>query len=150
MFPLLGVAPIRGRTFDASDFDPGKDQVAVIGYALWQRSFGGSDSVIGQKILLDGENYTVIGVMPAGFLFRAVLGHERGNLGSARSVGNVFANRQGRQPPLRSLFLRVFGRLAPGRSRTQAQAEMDQICHSLAAAYPDTNAKHAVAGRIIE
>src|SRR5580704_8356023 len=69
MFPLLGVAPIRGRTFDANDFQPGKDQVAVIGYALWQRSFGGSDSVIGQKILLDGENYTVIGVMPADFYF---------------------------------------------------------------------------------
>ena len=69
MFPLLGVAPIRGRTFDANDFGPGKDQVAVIGYALWQRSFGGSDSAIGQKILLDGENYTVIGVMPPDFYF---------------------------------------------------------------------------------
>src|SRR5580692_340272 len=59
MFSLLGVAPIRGRTFDAADFEPGKNQVAVIGHALWQRSFGGSDSVIGQKIILDGASYTV-------------------------------------------------------------------------------------------
>src|SRR5579862_3381169 len=63
MFPLLGVAPIRGHAFGALDFAPGKNQVAVIGYALWQRSFGGSDSAIGQKILLDGLGYTVIGVM---------------------------------------------------------------------------------------
>jgi ABC-type antimicrobial peptide transport system permease subunit len=70
MFALLGVASIRGRTFDARDFAAGKNQVAVIGYALWQRSFGGSDGAIGQKILLDGENYTVIGVMPPIFISR--------------------------------------------------------------------------------
>ena len=69
MFPLLGVSPMRGRTFDQSDFAPGKEHVLVLGHALWQRSFGGSDSAIGQRVLLDGASYTVIGVMPPDFYF---------------------------------------------------------------------------------
>ena len=61
MFPLLGVAPMQGRTFDAADFGPGKDHVIVLGHGLWQRSFGGAPGVVGQKILLDHESYAVIG-----------------------------------------------------------------------------------------
>jgi putative ABC transport system permease protein len=130
MFSLLGVAPIRGRTFDASNFQPGKDQVAVIGYALWQRSFGGSDSAVGQKILLDGENYTVIGVMPPDFYFAPFW----------VTTAEIWAPLDLRKTALRARYsLRVFGRLAPGSSQTAAQSEIDQICHSLAAAYPDTN-----------
>ena len=140
MFPLLGVAPIRGRTFDASDFHPGKDQVAVIGYALWQRSFGGSDSVIGQKILLDGENYTVIGVMPADFYF-APFWVTSAEIWAPLDLWKMFSGPAGAQAgPKRDRYsLRVFGRLAPGVTRTTAQAEIDQICHGLAAAYPNTN-----------
>jgi predicted permease len=131
MFPLLGVAPVRGRTFDASDFEPGKSQVAVIGNALWQRSFGGSDNAIGQKILLDGESYTVIGVMPPGFYF-APFWVTTAEIWAPLDLSK-FLNDRTRSS------LRVFGRLKPGVSETAAQSEVDQICHSLAAAYPDTN-----------
>ncbi|HTB13212.1 MAG TPA: ABC transporter permease [Bryobacteraceae bacterium] len=140
IFPLLGVAPIRGRTFDANEFQPGKDQVAVIGYALWQRSFGGSDSAVGQKILLDGENYTVIGVMPADFYF-APFWVTTAEIWAPLDLRKMFsANGQPAPTARRDRYsLRVFGRLAAGRSRSEAQSEIDQICHSLAAAYPDTN-----------
>src|SRR5580658_786404 len=140
MFALLGVAPIRGRTFDAQDFAAGKTQVAVIGYALWQRSFGGSDGAIGQKIVLDGENYTVIGVMPPDFYF-APFWVTSAEIWAPLDLRRMFPAKGKAAPTARRDFysLRVFARLTPGTSRTEAQSEIDQICHSLAAAYPDTN-----------
>ncbi len=131
MFPLLGVAPVRGRTFDGSDFEPGKNQVVVIGHALWQRSFGGSDSVIGQKILLDGESYTVIGVMPSDFYFAPFW------VTSAEMWAPLDLSKKAHDRVTSSL--RMFGRLAPGVSQASAQSEIDQICNGLSVAYPDSN-----------
>jgi putative ABC transport system permease protein len=142
MFALLGVAPIRGRTFDAQDFAAGKTQVAVIGYALWQRSFGGSDGAIGQKILLDGENYTVIGVMPPDFYF-APFWVTTAEIWAPLDLWKSFSGNgtnQAPSGPRRDRYsLRVFARLSAGTERTTAQSEIDQICRSLAAAYPDSN-----------
>jgi predicted permease len=139
MFALLGVAPIRGRTFDASDFESGKNQVAVIGYALWQRSFGGSDTAIGQKILLDGEGYTVIGVMPPDFYF-APFWVTDAEVFAPLDLWKGFSGTAAASTLKRDRYsLRVFARLALGTAPAVAQSEIDQICHSLAAAYPDTN-----------
>jgi predicted permease len=131
MFPLLGVAPIRGRTFDAGDFEPGKNLVIVIGYALWQRTFGGADNIVGQKILLDGESYTVIGVMPPGFYF-APFWVTNAEMWAPLDLSKKRAERA-------ASTLRAFGRLAPGSTQGSAQSEVDQICHGLAVAYPDAN-----------
>jgi len=131
MFPLLGVAPIRGRTFDAGDFEPGKNLVVVIGHSLWQRSFGGSDTAIGQKILLDGESYTVIGVMPPDFYF-APFWVTTAEMWAPLDLSKKRADRV-------ASSLRIFGRLAPGSTQSSAQSEADQISRGLAAAYPDTN-----------
>jgi predicted permease len=140
MFSLLGVAPVRGRTFDANDFEAGKNQVAVISNSLWQRSFGGSDNVVGQKILLDGESYTVIGVMPADFYF-APFWVTNAEIFAPLDLLAMFSGPNGKNGGLKRdrYSLRVFGKLAPGVSREKAQSEVDQICHSLAVAYPDTN-----------
>jgi hypothetical protein len=68
-FPVLGVAPVIGRTFtEAEDRDDAK--VVVIGHALWQRRYGAASDIAGRTILLDGENYRIIGVMPHDFVFR--------------------------------------------------------------------------------
>jgi predicted permease len=131
MFPLLGVAPIRGRTFDGGDFDSGKNQVVVIGHALWQRGFGGSDSAIGQKMILDGASYTVIGVMPPDFYF-APFWFTGAEMWAPLDLSKKSHDRD-------TSSLRVFGRLAPGVSPSSAQSEIDQICNRLAAAYPDSN-----------
>ncbi|MBO0797679.1 MAG: ABC transporter permease [Blastocatellia bacterium] len=69
LFHMLGVAPVRGRTFLAEEDRPGFNRVVVLSHALWQRRFGGDDGLIGRKIDLNGEAYTIIGVMPADFRY---------------------------------------------------------------------------------
>jgi putative ABC transport system permease protein len=68
LFPVLGVQPILGRNFSAEEERPGHP-VAVLGYGLWQRRFGGSRDVLGQTVNLDRQPYTIIGVMPQSFVF---------------------------------------------------------------------------------
>ncbi|HUK29918.1 MAG TPA: ABC transporter permease [Candidatus Acidoferrum sp.] len=68
LFRILGVEPALGRTFTDSENNFGNN-VVILGYALWQRRFGGDPEIIGRTVLLDREPYSVIGVMPAGFEF---------------------------------------------------------------------------------
>src|SRR5580704_14628609 len=131
MFPLLGATPAQGRTFDAADFGPGKDHVIVLGYALWQRSFGGAPGVVGQKILLDNESYTVIGIMPPRFYF-APFWVTQAEMWVPMDLSSRLHLRN-------SQSLRVFARLKPGVAIAQAQAEVGQIAHALEVAYPDSN-----------
>jgi predicted permease len=69
LFPVLGIAPILGRTFSRADAAPGAAQTVVLGYGYWQRHFGGDRSVIGRTITADGKIRQVIGVMPQNFRF---------------------------------------------------------------------------------
>ncbi len=68
-FPLLRVAPALGRTFSEPDGEPGNDKKVVLSYALWQSQFGGDPQAIGKDIRLDGQPFTVVGIMPKGFYF---------------------------------------------------------------------------------
>ncbi len=130
MFQVLGVPAFRGRTFSREDFAPGKLNVLVISYGLWQRRFGGASDVIGQPVVLDDTRYTIIGVMPAQFRF-APFWLTQAEMWAPLDLSNKMS-RFGRS-------LRVFARLAPGLTRRSAQAEVDGIFHNLARAYPDTN-----------
>jgi predicted permease len=67
--PLLGIPPMLGRTFTRQDDSPGAPDTAVITYGFWKKKFGGSNSVIGQSITLDGKPYEIIGVLPQRFHF---------------------------------------------------------------------------------
>src|SRR5262249_56878384 len=67
LFNILGVNPILGRTFGPDEGKPGQPGVVVISFGLWQRRFGGDPRIIGRKLILSGNEATVIGVMPAGF-----------------------------------------------------------------------------------
>jgi predicted permease len=69
VLPLVGVKPMLGRWFSAEDDRPGAACTVLLSYSLWQARFGGSASAIGNKVLLDDEPCTLIGVMPAGFAF---------------------------------------------------------------------------------
>jgi putative ABC transport system permease protein len=66
-FPTLGVQPVLGRDFLPEEDQPGKEHVVILSNGLWQRSFGADKNIIGRMITLDGESYSVIGVMPASF-----------------------------------------------------------------------------------
>jgi putative ABC transport system permease protein len=115
-FEVLGVPAALGRTFLAGEDDPGRDHVALLSYALWQGRFASDPNIVGKPVVLDGEKYVVVGIMPASFRQVAFL--------SRLWTPLVLAG----QPPApkardqRSLLL--FGRLTPGVSEEQARAEM--------------------------
>jgi predicted permease len=131
MFRLLGVNPLLGRTFNAGEDQSGNDHVAVLSQRLWQRRFGSDEKIIGQQIALDGESYTVIGVMPPDFQF-APFWATQAEMWSPLNLTSRINDRQGQS-------LRVFARLKPSVTREQAQAEMQAINQRLAQQYPDAN-----------
>jgi putative ABC transport system permease protein len=69
LFDVLGVAPLLGRTFSRNEAVPGGPNVVLLSHDLWQRRFGGDRSVVGSRITLSGQSFTVTGVMPPGFAF---------------------------------------------------------------------------------
>src|SRR5881296_1367840 len=129
VLPLLGVSPIRGRFFQPEECSLGRDDVVIISARLWQRRFNSDPQIIGTKLLLNGKNFTVVGVMPASFDFPLQLF----NLGSGGQFGGraeiwkplAFTDDQMKVRSSRSFWM--VGRLAPGTSAAQAQAEIETI-----------------------
>jgi putative ABC transport system permease protein len=132
LFSLLGVQPLLGRTLQAEDYQPGKDHVLVLSHKLWQRAFGGDQSIVGRQLTLSNESYTVVGVMPPQFQFPPFWS-TRAEMWAPLDLRPRATSRGGSS-------LRVFARLKPGVSQTQAQAEIDGMNKQLAMAYPDANA----------
>ncbi len=128
-FRILGVQPMRGRDFTEADNRPGAEKVAIIGYGLWQREFGGAE-VVGKGVQLNGKPATIIGIMPQGFVFpqREELWIPLYSEFPVRPRNDP----QGNNP-------RVVGLLKPGVSLESAEAEFTAIARRFAAAYPDTN-----------
>ena len=129
LFDVLGVPPTVGRTFRGGETRGGDISVAVLSYGLWQRRFGGDPEVVGQKIIVDGIPLTVGAVMPQTFTFpsRAAdlwLGTTMTPTGKDRNSAH---------------YLHVIGRLQPGLTREQAQADLDAIAARLREQYPQTN-----------
>jgi len=75
-FPLLGVVPALGRGFSPDEMKPGRDDVVLLTDGFWRRQFGGSASILGQSLLVDGTRCTVVGVLPASFSIFRVLNRE--------------------------------------------------------------------------
>jgi putative ABC transport system permease protein len=139
-FPLLRAQAARGRTFlPEEDRAPDTHRVAVVGYGLWQRRFGGAPALVGQTIQLNGADYTVVGIMPEGF--RGVSDQSEIWLPTmmTSSVRNVDHLRQRDQR-----WLSAVGRLKPGVTLAQAQTEMDAIMGRLEQAYPNENRNRGV------
>jgi putative ABC transport system permease protein len=129
LFSVLGVDPIVGRTFAPDESQPGKDHVVVVTYGVWQRFFGGRKDVIGQKLELDAEPYSVIGIMPRWFKF------SRGEVFIPKDMSAKGMHERG------SHWLLAIGRLKPGQTVASAQAELSTIAKNLERQYPDSNDK---------
>jgi putative ABC transport system permease protein len=119
-FDVLQIAPLKGRTFLAGEDDPGKDRVVVLSYGAWLRHFGSDPGIVGRSITLDGNAYSVVGVMPGSFAFPGP-GTEMWCLPGfdLKKVGH------------RHHGLFAVGRMKPGILLYQAQAEMNTIADGL-------------------
>jgi len=143
-FETLGVQPVLGRTLSPEEDTYGGPPVALIGYGLWQRRFGGDRTLVGRPITIGGDRRTIVGILPPDFDFprgaewAAVLpsaGRTEVWLPMAlraRDDGSGWSNWESRV----ERGLMVIGRVKPDVDRRQAQAEMDAFAAHAAAAYP--------------
>src|SRR5258708_7529417 len=132
-FKIMKGTPILGRVFTAEEQEDGKDRVIVLGYALWQRRFGGDSSVVGRSLSLNGRPYTVIGVMgPDLHPLPATLVAPEGEF--YRPVAEPYDETE-----RSARHLRAIARLKPGNTVAQAQAEMNLIAGRLEQQHPLTN-----------
>ena len=118
LFQLLRLAPVLGRAFLESEGKVGQDHVVILSQALWRQKFGGRADVLGERVTMNGQAYTIVGVMAETFDFQ----DQTTKLWVPAALqGPIF------QEHPDAHFLRVLGRLKPGISRERLQAEVDLL-----------------------
>ena len=136
LFPLLAVSPVIGRGFLPAEDNPGESgRVVVLSQSLFQKRFNSDANIVNQSVVLDGKNYTIIGVMPAAFQFPV-------QNDPVELWTTVALDREGKEPitgERGAHYMEVIARLKPGVSTVQAQAEMTAIGSRLEQQYPDKN-----------
>ena len=131
VFSLLGVQLFRGREFTPQDDQPGAAPVAVISYGLWQRFYGGSPAAVGMPLAFMEKPYTIVGVAPAGFRLDGADADVFTPIG--QNTGPYMRDRETHPG------IQVWGRLHPGVTMAEAQAELSLIGQHLAREYPKSN-----------
>ena len=129
----LGRKPILGRDFTAADDQAGVERVILLGYGLWQRRFGGDTTIVGRAVRINGEPYTVVGILPQDFMFPA---------GAQLLAPLAFTADEVSQRRARSTM--VLARMADGVSEQQSATEVSMLGARLAASYPETNAEWGI------
>ena len=134
LFATLGIQPLLGRTFAPEEAarpvftnesaNAPTNTAIVLGYSLWQKRFGADKAVLGKTVKIEGDNCTIVGVMPAGFKFP-----DEADAWLPVSLGTKRDNR----------FLRVVARLRSGVTQAQAHAELSTIAARLGQEFPKTN-----------
>ena len=131
MFPLLGVKPMLGRNITPGEDKPGANHVVIVSHGVWMANFGGDSQIVGKQIWLSNTQYTIIGVMPRGFIFpdrETQIWSPEGF--SAEDLADHDSH-----------YLNVFARLKDGVSLQQANADLSLIAQRLQKQFPKTNAK---------
>ena len=133
-FRVLGARASLGRTPMPEEERPGGARVALLSDGLWKSRFGSDRGVLGRVLTLNGEPYTIIGVLPPEYPFLAT---------SAQLVTPLVLESDPRRARRGSTFLRVLGVVKPGIGPETAREDLDAIVASLRAAHPDTNASRS-------
>src|SRR6476660_2336694 len=133
-FKITGVSPIFGREFTAADNKPGAERTIILGYEIWKRDFNGDPNVVGQNVRANSKPATIIGVMPQNFKFP--------------NFEELWTPLYNQFPPIprgqlvigpNNAAPSVMGRLKPGLTLDQANAEFVNLARQLAREYPKTN-----------
>jgi predicted permease len=128
LFPLLGIEPIKGRTFAPNESQTGENNVVVISERLWHRRFNSDPQIVGATLSLNGRTYSVVGIMPASFEFPLPLFNVQGGTFGERAdiwVPIAFTEQELKSRGSRSYG--VIGRLRQGVGASQAQAELQAV-----------------------
>jgi predicted permease len=144
LFDLLGMHPLLGRTFSTDEDRLGANPTVMITEGLWKRKFAGRKDIIGQRMILDDEGRTIIGVVPSSFHLN-IQNFQRG--GPANEVYTPVG--EFNEPKFYSVRsaawgLDGIGRLKPGVTLEQAHEDMDRVARELAVAYPDVDSDKKV------
>lgn len=132
-FPQIGIPAEIGRSINADDFQPGHYSVVVLSHGFWERHLGADRGIVGKSVLLNGQAFNVIGVMPSECDFPV-------GIEAWAPLDLTGAARTDRADH----YLQVIGHLKPGVSMSQAQADLEAIATRLGREYPPTNAGHGV------
>jgi putative ABC transport system permease protein len=132
-FQMLGVEAAAGRCFLPDDGTPTASRTVLVSYGLWQRRFAGERELVGKSITLNGDSYTVVGILPASFRFPGA------EIDVA--IPLVFETHP-RRTERGTNFLRVFARMKSGVTPRQVYSEMESIWRGLQEQYPQENAKN--------
>ena len=141
LFPLLGVNPGRGRLFLPQEDQPGAGHVLILSYGLWQRTFAANANLINQTIQLNSQSYTVVGIMPPDFKFPPAFSAVVGSSEESVSNADLWVPLTTDDIPLvrDRRDLKMMGRLKPGVTVAQAQADLNAIASRLDREFPDVN-----------
>ncbi|HXU36486.1 MAG TPA: ABC transporter permease [Blastocatellia bacterium] len=132
LFQVLGVQPITGRMFLPEEENPASARAVIISNGLWQRRFGADTGLVGKTLTLNGNQHTVVGIMPPAFELQFPTSREI-DMWVPMRIDTSNANRQ-------SHYLYVLGRLKPGIGLEQAKEGMTVLAGQLEQQYPQTNA----------
>jgi predicted permease len=134
-FRLVGANALHGRVLLPEEDEPGKPQVVILGYGFWQRYCGSDPAIVGQRLILNGNSFNVVGVMPPAFVLNkevmpAVNGIQKADLLVPLPLPESARANRGNED------FNIFGKLKPGVTVEQAQADMDVIAAEMKRQYP--------------
>jgi predicted permease len=146
-FEIFGVKPVAGRTFNNEDDRRGAAPTVMISEGLWRRSFGAATNIIGQRLVLDGEDRTVIGVVPSSFRLRIENFQEGRTLVDIYTPVGEYNEPRFYNDRAAGWGLKAVGLLKPGMSLDLARQDMNRVSRELSAAYP--NVDHNVSANLV-
>ncbi len=141
-FDVLGVQPLLGRQFRREDEVPDNHHSVILSHGLWQRRFKGDPEIIGKPIILTGEVFTVVGVMPQGVKH---VGGDYRSMPHGETVDFWWPITLNSQDSRSSHYMNAVGRLKPGIKPEQSAADFNVIAERLAVQFPDTNSSFRIA-----